>query len=33
MMLNIFSTLYVFILCFYIRLYHNKRSLHYEKQN
>ena len=33
MQFNIFSILYVFIICFYIRLYINKRSLHHEKQD
>ncbi len=33
MMINIFSILYVFIFCFYLRLYLNKRSMRYEKQN
>ncbi len=31
MQFNIFSTLYVFIICFYLRLYLNKRSLRHEK--
>ena len=33
MMINIFSILYVFIICFYLRLYLNKQSMRYEKQN
>ncbi|MBO4654193.1 MAG: hypothetical protein J5644_01440 [Bacteroidales bacterium] len=33
MQFNIFSVLYVFIICFYIRLYINKRSLRHEKQD
>lgn len=33
MMINIFSILYVFIFCFYLRLYLNKRSMRYEKQD
>jgi uncharacterized membrane protein len=33
MTVNIFSTLYVFIFCFYLRLYLNKRSLRHEKQD
>ncbi len=33
MMINIFSILYVFIICFYLRLYLNKRSMRYEKQD
>jgi hypothetical protein len=31
MTINIFSILYVFIFCFYLRLYLNKRSLRHEK--
>ncbi len=33
MMINIFSILYVFIICFYLRLYLNKHSMRYEKQD
>ena len=33
MMINIFSILYVFIICFYLRLYLNNRSMRYEKQD
>lgn len=33
MTINIFSILYVFIFCFYLRLYLNKRSLRHEKQD
>ena len=33
MQFNVFSTLYVFIICFYLRLYFNKRSLRNEKQD
>jgi hypothetical protein len=31
MVFNMFSTLYFFIICFYIRLFINKRSLRDEK--